>query len=267
MSSPVRTITYRDWAEFKRDLFLELYPNGAFQRGRYLFRGSGDADWELTTTFDRKFASVPLAARMRLWDQLVEEWRQGCVDAGVPATVTEDERALWALGQHHGLPTRMLDWSMSPYVAAFFAFRSHLLSHLNGHRDSGSAGAPAQVAVWVLHAENPVWAMGGVEVVAAPAIANNRLRNQVGRFTLCRAAVGCLEEHVERLAAGTALTRCIVPAVEAAVALGELDAMGITDHELFPDLTGLADLATMRAALAVTSAADRAVTHRASDGP
>jgi hypothetical protein len=49
----------------------------------------------------------------------------------------------------------------------------------------------------------------------------------------------------------------LIPTSEAAAALGDLDAMGITDHELFPDLTGLADLATMRAALAVTQRAVR----------
>jgi hypothetical protein len=49
-----------------------------------------------------------------------------------------------------------------------------------------------------------------------------------------------------------ALTRCVLPATQAAVALGDLDAMGITDERLFPDLTGVADLATMRAALSVS---------------
>jgi len=246
---PVRTISYPGWAEFKRDLFFELYPEGRFRRGEYLFRGVGDGDWTLSTTFDRRFAEVPLERRMRLWDDLITEWRQGCVDAGVPATVTDDDRALWALGQHYGLPTRMLDWSMSPYVAAFFAFRSQLLSAAGGHR---------QVAVWVLHLNDPIWSGGGVEIVAAPALADSRLRNQGGRFTLCRASVACLEDYAARLTADVALTRCLIPASEAALALGDLDAMGITAHELFPDLTGLADLATMRAALAVT--------HRAPSG-
>jgi hypothetical protein len=245
--SAVRTISYPNWVAFKRDLFLELYPGGRFRRGQYLFRGAGDADWKLSTAFDRRFDGVPLEPRMRLWDDLVAQWRQGCVDAGVPPSVTEDEQALWALGQHHGLPTRMLDWSMSPYVAAFFAFRSHLL------RDPGGHG---QAAVWVLHLQDPVWASGGVEIIAAPVVANNRLRNQSGRFTLCRAAVTCLEEYVERLTDGPALTRCLLPTEETAVALGDLDAMGITDHELFPDLTGLADLATMRATLAVLQLPD-----------
>ena len=247
----VRTISYPGWVEFKRDLFFELYPGGRFRRGEYLFRGAGDADWKLSTTFDRQFAGVPLEPRMRLWDELISEWQRGCVDAGLPPAVTDDDRALWALGQHHGLPTRMLDWSMSPYVAAFFAFRSHVLRSLL------PVGGHDQVAVWVLHLDEPVWTGSGVEIVAAPVLANNRLRNQGGRFTLCRAAVASLEEYVERLALGTALTRCLIPTSEAAVALGDLDAMGITDHELFPDLTGLADLATMRAALAVTQRAVR----------
>lgn len=38
--------------------------------------------------------------------------------------MTDDPIALTVL-QHYGVPTRVLDWSQSPYVAAYFAARSH----------------------------------------------------------------------------------------------------------------------------------------------
>jgi hypothetical protein len=241
--STLRVIRYASWSEFKRDLFVELYDDAVFRQGRYLFRGAGGADWRLATSFDRQFAAIPLERRMALWDLLIEQWRRGCAEAGIPDAVTSDDRKLWALGQHHGLPTRLLDWSTSPYVAAFFAFRDQLL-----------AAAPSevgQVAVWVMHLENPVWSrQHGVEVVTAPSTENGRMRNQNGRFTLCRAAFSCLEDYVERFAEGLALTKCVLPAAEAEAALSDLDAMGINSYDLFPDLTGLAAVATMRARLA-----------------
>jgi len=237
----VRLIQYARWAEFKRDLFPELFESERFRPDRYLFRGSGDANYALASSFDRRFAGVPLDRRMVLWDQVVEEFRQGCAELGVPSSVTGEDRKLWALGQHHGLPTRLLDWTTSPYVAAFFAFRDRLL---------GPSAGYDHVAVWALHLDNPVWSReAGVEIVSAPALDNLRLRNQGGKFTLCRAPFGTLEEYVERFATDLALTKCVLPAAEAEHALSDLDAMGINSYALFPDITGLAATATMRASL------------------
>jgi len=186
-------------------------------------------------------ATVPTERRMALWDRLMTEWRRGCEEAGVDPDLLAEDRTLWALGQHYGLPTRLLDWSTSPYVAAFFAFADHL------------ARTPerfAHVAVWALHLDNPVWSRpDGVEVVTVPKVRNDRLRAQGGRFTLCRTSTSSLEEYVEQHAQGVALTKCVLPAVAAARALPDLDAMGITSAELFADLGGTATLATMRAVL------------------
>jgi len=241
----IRAIQYGRWTEFKRDLFAELFEAERFRPDRYLFRGSGDVNWGLASSFDRRFAGVPLDRRMALWDQLIEEFRRGCAEQGVPGGLLDEDRKLWALGQHHGLPTRLLDWTTSPYVAAFFAFRDHLLRQSPGFD---------QVAVWVLHLQNPVWSRDrGVEIVTAPAFDNVRLRNQGGKFTLCRGPFATLEDYVDRFATDLALTKCVLPAADAEHALSDLDAMGINSYNLFPDLSGLAALATMRASLRATA--------------
>ena len=240
-ASAVRVLKFGEWTEFTRDVFVELFGDGIFRHGQYLFRGAADADYDLRSYFDRRFATVPTERRMALWDRLVQEWRHGCEQAGVEPALLAEDRTLWALGQHYGLPTRLLDWSTSPYVAAFFAFANHL---------TGTPERIAHVAIWVLHLDNPVWSRAdGVEVVTVPPIRNDRLRAQGGRFTLCRGSVGSLEEYVELNAEGVALTKCVLPASAAARALPDLDAMGITSAELFADLGGAATLATMRAVL------------------
>jgi hypothetical protein len=86
-------------------------------QGRYVFRGLGDAQWNLETTLDR-------TARYRQTESeavLVESFQRA-----VPATIhnapPHDDRFSWlALMRHYGLPSRLLDCTDSPFVAAYFA--------------------------------------------------------------------------------------------------------------------------------------------------
>jgi hypothetical protein len=245
--SAVRVLEYSSWNEFKRDLLTELFGDGVYQPGCYLFRGMGNADWSLASTFDRRFGTLPHDQRLRLWEELIGHWRRSCQENGVPDSVVRDDHQLWALGQHHGLPTRLLDWSTSPYVAAFFAFYYWVLRlpQEYGH-----------VVIWVLHLDNPVWSgERGVEIVTPPALENIRLRAQGGKFTLSRTPFASLQEYVEQSATGLALTKVVLPAREAVRALPDLDAMGINNYRLFPDLTGLAEMTTMRLLLGLAAGA------------
>ena len=245
----IRSLSYNSWREFKRDLLNELFGDGVFRPDRYLFRGMGSADWKLEPLFDRRFSYLGPDQRLRVWADLIEQWRRGCEEHGLAQEAARNEVALWALGQHHGLPTRLLDWSTSPYIAAFFAFQECLenLPRRFSH-----------VAIWVLHLDNPVWAKDqGVEIVSAPSLDNLRLKNQSGKFTLSYTHFASLEEYVAECGSGVALTKVVLPAAAAVPALPDLDSMGINSYHVYPDLGGLADLATMRLLLAELAAEGR----------
>ena len=232
----VRRVQYDDWEDLMRELRAELYGGRPFQRNQYLFRGVRDHEWELAASFDRLFPDVE--NRGALFKELLDAFREECEDLVAPQVLASDVE-LQALGQHHGLPTRLLDWTESPYIAAFFALSDALLDP--GREDK-------QVAIWALRRDSPLWSSdSGVEIVQPRTAGNPRLRNQAGRFTFARMVFPTLEQYARNHASHeVALTQFYFPAAEAERGLAELAMMGIHHARLFPDITGSAQAARTR---------------------
>jgi hypothetical protein len=95
----------------------------AMQLDGWVFRGQRSSNWTLSTTFERGAKRYGLSAEFYglKENQIIEAFQRRAhqfSDEGVRA----DELLEWvALIQHHGGPSRLLDFSHSFYVAAFFA--------------------------------------------------------------------------------------------------------------------------------------------------
>ena len=237
----IDTIPCKSWREFKSTVILELFGNASFQRGVYIFRGHAFSEWKLEPSFDRCFEALGKVERSRAHDQLLALFRKECEGMDVPEdTLSNDLKAL-ALGQHYGLPTRLLDWTESPYVASFFAFS-----------DAISIGMKkGDVAVWALDTKVTIWSgESGVEIIDVPSIGNIRHRNQAGKFTLSKTPFNCLEDYVEHCdESAVALKKFLIPVSDCENALADLDAMGINHSRVYPELIGCALAAKIRVML------------------
>jgi len=114
--------------------------------GRWIYRG-GLEHWTHETSLERacKAWKIPARSARSVEFKLVREFqrhpevREYLLDRG-------DYLGWLALMQHHGAPTRLVDWTYSPYVAAYFALDA-LFS------DRSKSEAPVRPVVWALDVE------------------------------------------------------------------------------------------------------------------
>jgi hypothetical protein len=90
-----------------------------FQRGRWAFRGHSDARWELRPSLERMAAP---GDQLQCAENYVRtEFQRRAHHYHIELPARENTLEWLALMQHHGAPTRLLDWTESAYVAAFFS--------------------------------------------------------------------------------------------------------------------------------------------------
>jgi len=120
----VRIVTLSSWQEFHQKALSLKSRRGYVWRGQKKDENSG---WSLLSSFDRKVRIKDQGARDKKLKEHLDNFKEA-MSKSYPNVLPKNDnlpqnyKHIWALGQHYGLKTPLLDWTLSPYIAAYFAF-------------------------------------------------------------------------------------------------------------------------------------------------
>jgi len=256
--------------------FLKIAASGR----EVFFRGQADAEWPLQSKFARVIEKLAVklnwSAQARgltaqnVERELLDEFKKACHrmsgSAQLPKEL-EDEDEFMAFAQHFGLPTRLLDWTRSPFISAFFAFDGNNTASVfpDGHKIAIWAfdwdrfkvyfycrhykTTPAEIASEPKEEHEKrlqnimTTADRRIERVQIAGNPNRRMVYQEGLFTRVVGIKDSIQSFFDKYGgcgSGTVLTKIEIPGSEQRQALNELSLMAITPVSLMNDPDGAA---------------------------
>lgn len=221
------TITFESWEQFKAHVF-DRYSDFPLA----IFRGQRDSEWEIESTLTRCFNNLPGPSdpkniEKRQLDNFSKKIR-GRRGNNPPHL---DDSQKWALGQHYGLYTPLIDWTESIYIAAYFAFERPE-KPINGFR-----------SIYVINRfefENKFSVLShGFELIDPLQDDNDRIIAQAGLLTKIPTGIS-FEKWLDKYDSSDMLTKLKIPDSERRLILNDLRLMNIDGSTIYPDLHGSA---------------------------
>lgn len=234
---------------------------GGHRRSPFVFRGMSDASWALMTSLER-LGTPPERVEQPLLRAFGKYARVGTL-----SRQSEWERL--AIAQHNGLPTRVLDWTVSPFVAAHFATTERQYRNVDGiiwcvnvdnvrdnllpkaMRNDLVAAQAYLYNVPLLDSSFPLLSKfdetdgysGDVMIFLEPPSIDARIQNQFGILSVMNGPSKSHDAYLRKCSqTNPGLVRRIIIDHRAKAEIRDmLDQNNITERMLFPGLPGLCD--------------------------
>lgn len=249
----MQEITVTSWAHLQDELFEDAWNSelGRF-RSRYAFRGLSDMNYRLETTLIRLGGNYAPLER-----HLLRNFKK----YARRSVVEQDSIWHWlSVAQHYGLPTRLLDWTYSPYVALHFATANitHFdqngaiwaVNYLKTHQllpqrlcdkleEEGANVFTVEMLSETVSSLSELTLLGSDDFTLffEPPSIDDRITNQFGFFSVMpdstRTLNSWLHKHPQLW------RKIIIPGALKWEIRDKLDQANITERVLFPGLDGL----------------------------
>lgn len=227
LKNGIKEFILDDWNDF-HDLIIS-----DITRKNYVYRGQKDEKWKLEPTLHRNLKSLSEDKFIIQKNKLLESFKISLRGkTNYYKDVINEENELWAIGQHNFLHTPLLDFTLSPYVAAYFAFYEE-----EYHGEYRIIYAISQKNIIENHDD-------ALEVFKPTTDYNNRLINQSGLFVNFKSKNDIETLVTKKYALNKdgkiKMYKIKIKNDQRQKCLISLNKMNINHNTLFPDLYGAA---------------------------
>lgn len=243
----------KSWKDLQDCLFFDSFDKNLDRfRSGYVYRGLNNLDFTLQTSLARLGGNY-----QNLEKHILRNFKK------YAKSVSRHDPSNWnwlAIAQHHGLPTRLLDWTYSPYVALHFATSDLNTFHTDGiiwsvNYVKANQSLPGVLKKAIIEEGSNtftaemldsvcpnVFDLDGLSIdpfvmFLEPPSLDDRITNQYALFSLMSSNQANLSDWLE--AHRNLHFKIIIPASLKWEIRDKLDQANITERVLFPGLEGL----------------------------
>lgn len=222
------------WEEYKKIASDQIRADGA-----YIYRGQANSVWPLRSSLYRTGIVTGHADLLGYFNHILPQVQEQ-VEAwsGLTWDLSNNisQAKFLAYLQHNGFPTPLLDFTLSPYIAAYFAFSE--ISHFNPQSEEVAIFAFKQKDWCAKYKQVYDIADSSIHttVLRPTIIGNHKLTIQQGIFLWSN--INNIEQHINNCEdiPEQYLTKYVFDVNERPVIIKELSLMGISAIQLMPSI-------------------------------